>query len=376
LGSERNFGLRDADIQALEVLLSTNFSAVLTNLRNKDSSYLPISRSPNDIKEDHLENRLSLAVLQKQQVDEFLQKARQAHRENSLSAVVAIFPEHTVVQHALLSNMTVVAQYPKGHRVLELSGDSVVERKLPFALKAYYLAPRPVASVFACRAKTGHTMQFRGELAGAPAKILLDSGATLNFVSTQFAQAHGLSFTATTQAVTLGDTAAVTVAGTCEVQVTVNGFKRKTKFYLMKLMDAFDVILGEPWLQESKAVLDWGKQQVKVLKGRKRLVLLPVKELPANPRTPNVLSALQVKRCLRKDSRMFLATVSKVDDEPEAALPEAAKPLVEKYSDVFQVPPAGLPPDRGVGHTIPLEQGAVPPFRPMYRLSPSEREEA
>eukprot|EP00983_Pelagomonas_calceolata_P035564 1112870-Pelagomonas_calceolata.AAC.2 len=36
----------------------------------------------------------------------------------------------------------------------------------------------------------------------------------------------------------------------------------------------------------------------------------------------------------------------------------------------------GLPPDRGVGHTIPLEPNAKPPFRLIFRLSPNEMEEA
>ena len=50
--------------------------------------------------------------------------------------------------------------------------------------------------------------------------------------------------------------------------------------------------------------------------------------------------------------------------------------LLAQYQDVFPVDlPAGLPPDRGVGHTIPLEPDARPTFRPIYRLSPKEMAE-
>jgi len=49
---------------------------------------------------------------------------------------------------------------------------------------------------------------------------------------------------------------------------------------------------------------------------------------------------------------------------------------LNNFRDVFQDVPVGLPPDRGIGHTIPLEPGAKPPFKPIYRLSPSEQEEA
>lgn len=50
---------------------------------------------------------------------------------------------------------------------------------------------------------------------------------------------------------------------------------------------------------------------------------------------------------------------------------------LSQFSEVLvdSLPP-GLPPDRGIGHTIELEPGARAPFRPMYRLSPSEVEAA
>ena len=50
--------------------------------------------------------------------------------------------------------------------------------------------------------------------------------------------------------------------------------------------------------------------------------------------------------------------------------------LLREFADVFpeQLPP-GLPPERPVGHAIPLQPGAGPVCRPMYRYSPAELEE-
>ena len=49
--------------------------------------------------------------------------------------------------------------------------------------------------------------------------------------------------------------------------------------------------------------------------------------------------------------------------------------LLAKYNSVFPAElPAGLPPDRGIGHTIRLEANAVPPFRRNRRTSPAEYE--
>ena len=55
--------------------------------------------------------------------------------------------------------------------------------------------------------------------------------------------------------------------------------------------------------------------------------------------------------------------------------------MLDEFPDRF---PAGrfpkwetLPPDRGIGHVIPLQDpSSEPPFRPTYRLSPLERQEA
>ena len=49
------------------------------------------------------------------------------------------------------------------------------------------------------------------------------------------------------------------------------------------------------------------------------------------------------------------------------------KQVLIDYKEVFEPIPYGLPPDRGEGHTIPLEKGAVPPFKRMYRMSPKEK---
>lgn len=50
--------------------------------------------------------------------------------------------------------------------------------------------------------------------------------------------------------------------------------------------------------------------------------------------------------------------------------------VLKDYQDVFPDDiPAGLPPHRGTGHVITLEQGTRPVFRPMFRFSPGELQE-
>ena len=54
----------------------------------------------------------------------------------------------------------------------------------------------------------------------------------------------------------------------------------------------------------------------------------------------------------------------------------ALESLLQQYKDVFPAGlPPGMPPDRNVVHPIPLPADAKPSYRPMYRLSPEEKEE-
>ena len=56
--------------------------------------------------------------------------------------------------------------------------------------------------------------------------------------------------------------------------------------------------------------------------------------------------------------------------------PDQLNALLEEYKDLFpEELPAGLPPDRGVALTIPLEEGTKPVKRPAFRYSPREMDE-
>ncbi|KAJ9509777.1 hypothetical protein QJQ45_011617 [Haematococcus lacustris] len=57
-----------------------------------------------------------------------------------------------------------------------------------------------------------------------------------------------------------------------------------------------------------------------------------------------------------------------------AAIKADLQTLLDEYSDVFK-PLTDTPPERPVGHTIPLVPDARPPVTPMYRLSKPEQEE-
>jgi hypothetical protein len=149
-----------------------------------------------------------------------------------------------------------------------------------------------------------------------------------------------------------------------------------------------NMILGDEFMTKYDCILHYGRQCLMIQKEKRHITMktnssyAPLKE--ANV-VPNVLSASQLKRIVRRGERVFLATPKVL--KPGTSAPESASPsgqldhpasekpwlsnLIGEFSEVFQDPlPGDLPPMRKEVHSIPTEPRHPPPFRQMYRLSP------
>ena len=105
----------------------------------------------------------------------------------------------------------------------------------------------------------GHPLiKIAGIVAGHPAVALLDCGATGQFVSSRFAQAHGLTVSsASFDTITLADGRSQKAAGVMSsVSVSFGGYADRLDFTLTDL-HGYDVILGMPWLVRYNPVVDW-----------------------------------------------------------------------------------------------------------------------
>jgi hypothetical protein len=91
---------------------------------------------------------------------------------------------------------------------------------------------------------------------------------------------------------------------------------------------------------------------------------------------PPMLSAMQVKRALKRGDQVVMVQLSELKLDSQIPADKKLADLLKEYEDVFKLElPHGLPPERNVGHSIPVEPGAPPPFRPMYWLSLVEQAE-
>ncbi|KAJ9525841.1 hypothetical protein QJQ45_009290, partial [Haematococcus lacustris] len=164
----------------------------------------------------------------------------------------------------------------------------------------------------------------------------------------------------------------------------------------------FDVLLGNDWLNEHEAVMSYQDKTLSLACDKGEPVVLPCppadksesgQSAVSNPASflvnalrakPPLASAKVAARWLRKGGTGGLALIT-VDNsstpDPAPAEPDlppgvsqALNALLDEYADVF-APITSLPPERPVGHAIPLVPDARPSVVPQYRMSQEEHAE-
>ena len=231
-------------------------------------------------------------------------------------------------------------------------------------------------------------------LAGEGARALHDGGSQLNLISQRWATKNGLATPAgESLSITLGNGQQTTRSGQLTLKLQLQSFKDAIPCHIMKLPEQYDVILGDAFIRQTCAVTESDHQGLKCMtlkKGDKRLKVTRPESAKASEVTAPLLSAIQVAKAIRKKQDCFIIRVMPKDadiaqpaaapavleDKPDLIPESRMEEIKQRFSTVLADElPAGLPPDRGVGHTIPLEEGAKPPCRSSRRLSPLEHTE-
>ena len=260
--------------------------------------------------------------------------------------------------------------------------------------------PKTSRSVGTLAGRQGLSMHFKGHLNSVPTDILMDSGAEGNWVMRDIADAAGAHFHPMkhSQPVELAGGLSTSVKDVCTLEVKIQGVCCRPSFYVLDhLPGGFGCILGDPWLTLFSVDLKHrpaGQSHAVFGQGGRCVTLYPVNCtlsmaacVDGAPHlageVPKVLSAMQFKRVVRKQgrhARVFAVVVKPAEAVTTSTAAAAAispkwQALIDKHKSLFEPIPKGLPPDRGVGHVIPLMEGAQPPRKHMYRLSPREKEE-
>ena len=287
-----------------------------------------------------------------------------------------------------LSKDPVIAQVSRDTLMINMRTGTQV--RLKPTLQVRKLVPSLDSFKFESFTPDGRTLVFQARVHNTLAIVLLDTGATHSFVSASFMAREQISMRPTNDKAIVVDGRELVIKGTARLHLAFGGFQTNHHLRVTQL-GCEDVILGMDWLSKYKAVLDCANHTCTLKKGNVKVTLSRkpvINQVSTNP----MLTAIQLRKAVKKGCRLFTVEVNTVpleeeydndlswgsgeDVEGEVVVPSLLKPLIESYKDVFPEDlPRGLPPERPLGHTIPLIDDAKPTFRPLYRLSPSEHDE-
>ncbi len=250
-------------------------------------------------------------------------------------------------------------------------------------------------------------MSCAGLFAGARVQAIFDTAAQGNFVSTEYARRIGLTVVANNNAVAKAvNGTRVAIVGTAIGKHRLQGHTSRVQCCVADLGADFQLIFGEPWLQQHEVSLHYDTRTAVVGHAASRRATLRCAEsvgdaavaehvggadvpaeAPAGPQSTNakVISAAKLQHMVRKEqiSHVFAVHLSKeegaegpVSGDEVPSIQSELQALVREYTpSVFRdAPPPGLPPDRGIPQVIRLPDDTKAPLGPLYRMSPVELE--
>ncbi|MCI38493.1 Ty3/Gypsy retrotransposon protein, partial [Trifolium medium] len=118
-------------------------------------------------------------------------------------------------------------------------------------------------------------MRLEGQIFGASVLVLIDSGATHNFISPTVVEALGLSLTHSTPlSVRLGDGHRIMTSGYCDnIVLHVGDMIFTIQAHVLGIGDV-DLILGVVWLETlGKVTMDWHEMSMAFEYGGKSVTL-------------------------------------------------------------------------------------------------------
>ncbi|MCH83009.1 hypothetical protein A2U01_0003823, partial [Trifolium medium] len=215
-----------------------------------------------------------------------------------------------------------------------------------------------------------HTMKIEGTLEGIDVVVLVDSGASHNFISSQITAALGLPITPmAAKRIKLGDGHKVVSLGMCKgVRLNLGQIEVEVDALVLDL-GGLDVILGVSWLCTlGQVMMDWKALSMKFEHKGKTIMLQG-----ATKAKQGFLNSFLEDSHSERNGEWWLKNLENRIKQ-EVVVNVTLRDLLNQYSEVFQEH-IRLPPERSQVHQIKLfaDQGPVS-VRP-YRYPHHQKEE-
>ncbi|KAL4027645.1 hypothetical protein IC575_010820 [Cucumis melo] len=225
------------------------------------------------------------------------------------------------------------------------------------------------------------TMKVKGKLGKEEVVVLIDCGATHNFIAEKLVEKLKLPMKETPNyGVILGSGTSIKGKGVCDKVELWLGNCKVTDSFLPLELGGVDAILGMQWLHSigttevdwKNLILTFFEQGNKVtIKGDPSLTKtqISLKGMIKNWDTDDQGYLVEC-RALEKEDMEDREADTQVTETEEGRMTA----IISKFSDVFERP-YRLPPQRGIEHHIYLKQGADPVNVRPYRYAHQQKEE-
>ena len=222
-----------------------------------------------------------------------------------------------------------------------------------------------------------------------PARVLIDSGASGNFVNKQYAEDKFVPYQLEDPIPVRNADGSENRGGPISEDIDVwidatdashGEMRQRLRLEIVDLGKTYDVILGFPWLQQWNPMIDWKAGTIQFFN----------LDLPSSGVAGTLASRTSVTSNVDQEDdedpeeslESYIRTVLKeMDHGRNTSVIDDMKKFVpskywEKYEKVFTKDTFNtLPPHSEFDHTIELEESFVPQRGKIYRLSPREQDE-
>ena len=212
----------------------------------------------------------------------------------------------------------------------------------------------------------------KGFIERGPAKILIDPGGEINFISDSFCDFHQLQIMECKESAEMANGTEQVLEETSK-PVTVQ-MKNYTEplYFAVSPLKRYDAIIGKEWCGAHRALIDCWRNEVRFIHKRKKYVV----EADENIHSPFV-SVNSLMRNFEEKHALFAVVVRPIEEE--ASVPKYSpeiQNLLDQFTDVFPVEiPKGFPPKRKHDFKIELQEDAKPQKKGIYKLSEPEMKE-
>ena len=112
-------------------------------------------------------------------------------------------------------------------------------------------------------------MGLQGKVSKSTAHCFIDTGASgTRYIGKAFCNQIGLTFeTQEPESVTMADSSSIRTVGTITVPAQIQSYRAKLPCYVMDMTPEYDIILGDKWLIQNQAVIEYGEHTCSLWQG-------------------------------------------------------------------------------------------------------------